>query len=133
MTTYPSDQGQPAAALPVRLVNAGGSAFYTSSGGGGGGAPYAATPKGYGQLALTTTAALISTVSGGIPSGATYAVITVEGTGPDTRWRDDGVAPTATVGMPLFAGQTWTFSGDLSTVQFVAVSGTPSINISFYE
>lgn len=54
-------------------------------------------PKGYRQQTVSTTALSLADLTGGIPSGATYARIVVETNA--IRWRDDGVAATASVGM----------------------------------
>lgn len=127
---YPNDQGQPSGAMPVRLVNAAGNAFYTATGGGGGGSgpPYAATPKGYQQIASSSSLTPLLTV----PSGATYALISTEGS--ECRWRDDGTSPTTTVGMPFYAGgDPQVFSGNLATLRFISVSGATTYNISYYE
>ncbi len=50
------------------------------------------------------------------------------------RWRDDGVAPTPSSGMiieptmPVFE-----YSGDVTSLLFIAVSGTVAIDASFYR
>lgn len=49
------------------------------------------------------------------------------------RWRDDGVAPTATVGMPLAVGATLLYDGDLAKIQFIAQVTGGIINSSFYN
>jgi len=86
---------------------------------------------GYCQLSVTT-AVLISTCSGGIPGGAQVAYIT-----PETaaiRWRDDGTAPTTTVGYPVPTGGTQLiYRGNLATLQVIAQSGTATVNIAFYR
>ena len=61
----------------------------------------------------------------------TFALITPETNG--VRWRDDGVAPTATVGMPLAAGVTLQYDGDLSQVQFIEQTAGAKLNISYYS
>jgi hypothetical protein len=93
---------------------------------------YSRTPLGFGQLTLTSTAVLLSTVQGGIPNGARLAVLTVETN--DLRWRDDGTAPTATVGMLIVHGNypPFEYHSDLSKLQLIAVSGSPVVDISFY-
>lgn len=61
---------------------------------------------------------------------ATIALIT-----PETqavRWRDDGTAPTATVGMPLAVGVTLQYDGDLTKIQFIEQTASAKINISYY-
>jgi hypothetical protein len=113
----------PTLALPVRLSN--GTAFYVA-GSGGGGAPYGATPRGYQQITGMSAATALTP-----PGGATFAVVTAEGV--DVRWRDDGVAPTATVGMLLYAGNTIEFSGDLATVQFIQTAAGSILNVSYYS
>lgn len=48
------------------------------------------------------------------------------------RWRDDGTAPTASVGMPLAAGVTLQYDGDLSKIRFIEQTASAKINISYY-
>lgn len=48
------------------------------------------------------------------------------------RWRDDGVAPTAAVGMPLAAGVTLQYDGDLTKIQFIQNGGTAELNVTYY-
>ena len=66
----------------------------------------------------------------GFRIGPTVAVITVEGAG--VRWRDDDVAPTAAVGMPIASGVTLQYDGDLSKIKFIEQSATAKINVSYY-
>lgn len=98
------------------------------SGGGGAGsgaAPYIATPLGYQQI----TVSALSTLT--VPTGATEAFITVENTA--VRYRDDGTAPTAAIGFPLLAGQQLVYSGTLATLQLIAQSGTPVVDVLYYK
>lgn len=48
------------------------------------------------------------------------------------RWRDDGVAPTASVGMPLAAGVALQYDGDLTKIKFIEQTGSAKLNISYY-
>jgi len=48
------------------------------------------------------------------------------------RWRDDGVSPTAAVGMPLAAGTTLQYDGDLTKIQFIQNGGTAELNVTYY-
>ena len=48
------------------------------------------------------------------------------------RWRDDGTAPTSTVGMPLAAGVALQYDGDLSRIQFIEQTAGAKLNISYY-
>lgn len=91
-------------------------------------------PLGYQQIvAATLVAATKLTVPapiGGYNPG--YAVIQCDVASTAVRWRDDGTAPTTTVGMILSAGQELDYSGDLSMIQFIASTGSPILNVSFY-
>lgn len=57
----------------------------------------AKNPVGFRQLAVSSSAVALSSATGGVPANAKRAVITVETN--DIRWRDDGIAPTTSVGM----------------------------------
>lgn len=85
-------------------------------------------PKGFCQVSVTTAATLASSCM--IPAQTMVAVIVDETA--NTRWRDDGTAPTSTVGMLLASGATFTYQGDLTSISFVAVSGSPVLDVSFY-
>lgn len=90
-------------------------------------APYQASALGYQQLTPLSAAAALT-----VPTGATFAVISAEA--GDARWRDDGSAPTGTVGMPIYAGSPpQTFAGDLGALQFIQVSAASIINVSYYK
>lgn len=79
-----------------------------------------------------TTSSGASLTSAGIPLGATAVVISVETAG--VRWRDDGSAPTATVGMPIAAATVpYLYNGTLSALRFIAQSGSPILSAAFYR
>jgi hypothetical protein len=50
----------------------------------------------------------------------------------NVRWRDDGVNPTATVGMPLLAGVTLQYDGDLARIRFIETTASAELNVSYY-
>jgi hypothetical protein len=50
----------------------------------------------------------------------------------NVRWRDDGVDPTASVGMPLAIGVTLQYDGNLKGIKFINNGGTAELNISYY-
>ena len=66
----------------------------------------------------------------GLNQKPAFALITPETQG--VRWRDDGTAPTSTVGMPLAAGVTLQYDGDLNKIQFIEQTGSAKLNISYY-
>jgi hypothetical protein len=65
-----------------------------------------------------------------IPTGATMALIVPEG--QNVRWRDDGTAPTASVGMPLAVGEAFNYDGDLTRIRFIEQVAGAKLNISYY-
>jgi hypothetical protein len=87
-------------------------------------------PLGYCQLSVTTVVG-ISTCSGGIPARTVWAVLCAETA--NIRWRDDGTNATTSVGMPLNAGSCMYYSGTMSALTVVAVSGSPVLDICFYS
>jgi hypothetical protein len=94
-----------------------------------------ATPLGYFQVLATPleSAITLAVACGGtIPRGAQYALIQVETDG--VRWRDDGVAPTATVGMLLLAadGPSGFVKSQFSSLSFIAASDGAILNIAVY-
>ena len=66
----------------------------------------------------------------GLKSTPSIAIITPEAQA--VRWRDDGVAPSATVGMPLAVGVTLQYDGDLTQIQFFEQAGGAKLNVSYY-
>lgn len=85
------------------------------------------TPLGYQQITSIGTAASLT-----VPSGANFARISVSTAA--VRWRDDGTAPTSTVGMPMSNNdEPMEYSGSLSALQFIAQSGNPALNVSYYR
>ena len=76
-------------------------------------------------LAVATNTALT------VPAGATLAEICVETAG--VRYRDDGTAATAALGIPVSAGSCFAYSGPLAAMSFTAQSGSPTLSISYYR
>ncbi len=73
------------------------------------------------------------------PGNATWAELTAEG--GDVRWRDDGIAPTATVGELLkqLGGtgnnsetEPFRYTGPLNKLQVIGVSAGSILNVSLY-
>ena len=80
---------------------------------------------GYQQITDASTAVGLT-----VPTGANFAMIVAEA--QSVRWRDDGIAPTTTVGMPLSVGIDFSYDGDLHRIKFIAVTAGAIINISYY-
>ena|SRR5437879_5605020 len=85
------------------------------------------SPKGYQQLTVSTTAVSLT-----VPAGTQMAVVLNE-TQP-VRYRDDGVAPTASVGVLVGAGQALSVcSAAVTAIQFIRQGATDSLmSISYY-
>jgi hypothetical protein len=89
-------------------------------------------PMGYQQI---SNASLQASIGLTLPANANgwapgYVVIQVQG--GNVRWRDDGVAPTAAVGMTLPSGAELDYSGDLSMLRFISSSLVPILDVSYY-
>jgi hypothetical protein len=88
---------------------------------------------GYQQVTSLSSAAGLTvpqTTPGGLAEKPVFALIVAEGAA--VRWRDDGTAPTASVGMPLAIGVPLQYDGDLNKIQFIQQAATAKINISYY-
>ena len=85
------------------------------------------TPLGFQQITSLSSAAGLT-----VPAEADMAVFTVDAA--SVRWRDDGTAPTASVGMTIRdTDAPFEYTGDLALIQFIAVSGSPVLNVSYYK
>ena len=90
-------------------------------------------PLGYRQLTVSTTAVGLANATGGIPAGATRAVVQVEA--QPVRWRDDGSAPTLSVGVLSAATDMFELPSLQSINNFKAIrSGAAdgTLNIRYY-
>ena len=65
-----------------------------------------------------------------VPGGATMALIVSEAQA--VRWRDDGTAPTASIGMPLAVGTSLSYDGDLKAIRFIQQAASATLNVSYY-
>lgn len=98
-------------------------------------------PLGYAQYLNVTNATAIdlaNTPNSGVAvplaitnsNPARIALIQTEGQA--IRYRDDGTAPTSTVGMPLATGTVLSYEGDLSTIQLIAQANNANISVLYY-
>lgn len=95
-------------------------------------------PLGYQQFtSVSTSAAVVLATSApatgktGIPSGSNSILIYVESSG--IRWRDDGTAPTSSVGNPVAAGAAFTYSGSLPNFQFIGQTAGATVDVTYYD
>jgi hypothetical protein len=82
-------------------------------------------PKGYFQDTSIDTATALT-----VPAGATKALIKVEAQA--ARWRDDGVDPTAAIGMLIDVGDELWYTGQLRAIKFISATAGSSLSVSFY-
>lgn len=91
------------------------------------------TCMGYEQitsLSASTGLTIPSTTPEGLNEKPVFALIVAEA--QNVRWRDDGVAPTASIGMPLVAGIPLQYDGDLNKIRFIEQVAGAKLNISYY-
>jgi hypothetical protein len=97
--------------------------------------PYSYECLGYVQITglsgAGTLPALAAAAGVTIPQQARMALIAVSVQG--VRWRDDGGAPTASIGMPRAAGQEFAYTGDLSALQLIQQASGAVLDVSFYK
>ena len=83
------------------------------------------TCLGYQQITSLTSSTALT-----VPAGASLALIVPET--QNVRWRDDGVAPTASVGMLVVANSSMSYDGDLQKIRFIAATAGAVLNVSYY-
>lgn len=83
------------------------------------------TCLGYQQITSLTSSTALT-----VPAGASLALIVPET--QNVRWRDDGVAPTASVGMLVPANSSMSYDGDLKAIRFIAATSGAILNVSYY-
>lgn len=80
---------------------------------------------------VATTSSSASLTSGGIPGAASSSYLFAETAG--VRYRDDGGVPTASVGMIIPSASGLFYQGTLSALRFIALTGSPLLNVAFYR
>jgi hypothetical protein len=91
------------------------------------------TRLGYQQITSLSAATGLTVPSrdlNGLACKPSIAMITPETQG--VRWRDDDTDPTNSVGMPLAAGTTLQYDGDLTKIKFIEQTASAKLNISYY-
>ena len=82
-------------------------------------------PLGYQQITSLDSAVGLSP-----PPNARVCII--QAVIQNIRWRDDGTVPTNGIGMVLAAGLDMLYTGNLAKIQFIEVSASAELNISYY-
>lgn len=93
---------------------------------------YVYTVVGYQQITSLATATALTIPTAPPPSGPpTIVEVCVETAA--VRYRDDGTAPTATVGIPVAAGACFQYSANLAAIQFIQQAGGAVLNVAYYR
>lgn len=90
-------------------------------------------PLGYAKYtSLASAIDLSDTPAEGVvkPAHARLAMLVV--TGQAVNWRDDDVAPTATVGVPIQVNTPFWYNGDLEAIQFIETTTSAVLHVSYY-
>lgn len=74
---------------------------------------------------------LVAATSLTIPTGARYAILKTEAQA--VRWRDDGVDPTAAIGMLLDVGDEFFYTGKLSRMRLIQAAATATLDVAYYK
>ena len=82
-------------------------------------------------LSNACTTETSETVTAYLP--VTVHVAIIKCTGQTVMWRDDGSAPTSTIGMPMLIGDPpFEYWGTLTAIQFIQASATAVLDVSYY-
>lgn len=90
-------------------------------------------PLGFCQVSAEALASAVSlSTACTIPAGATMAWLQAETA--NVRYRDDGAAPTASIGNLVLSGNPGIFyNGSIKALQFIGASGSPVLDVAFYR
>lgn len=91
------------------------------------------TAKGAGVYVTNnaTTSSSASLTSGGVINGSKLAYIQAES--KNVRYRDDGAAPTASVGIQIAAAASILYAGTATALRFIEEAASAKVNILFYR
>jgi len=87
-------------------------------------------PLGYQQITSLSSSTGLTIPSDDTKQPAEKAIISPES--QSVRWRDDGTAPTATVGYLLTAGSELEYEGPLDRLRFIETASSAKLNICYY-
>ncbi len=82
------------------------------------------------SLSASTALTVPQKTLSGLACSPTYAVIRCET--QNVRYRDDGTAPTSSVGMPLNVGDVLEYDGDLNKIRFIETTASAKLNVLYY-
>lgn len=83
-------------------------------------------PNGYQQITSLVAATALT-----VPDKTVLAVIQPES--QNVRYRDDGVNPTASVGMRIVANDIVFYTGDMAAIRFIEETASAKLNVTYYR
>lgn len=63
----------------------------------------------------------------------TARLATIQVGGGNVRWRDDGPAPTDSVGIQVEDGERFEYAGDLAKLKLIPESAPVDVSVSYYQ
>jgi len=99
-------------------------------------APYFYTSLGYCQITTLTSATTLVTAScatGAVPTLNSKVIAQICVETASVRYRDDGTAPTAAIGIPAAAGTCFQYTGPLNAIQFIQQASGAILDVGFYK
>lgn len=86
-------------------------------------------PCGYQQITLTTSAATLT-----VPTGCNASAAQIKVETQAIRYRDDSVAPTASIGMPLAVGEPGIlYEGNPGNIQVFPQTSGAVVDVLYYQ
>lgn len=83
------------------------------------------------NAALGVSTALLKDAQGQVANAAIFSCFATTGA---IRFRSDGTAPTATVGMRIVTGiEPYLYQGDLHKLQFISEGGNAEMNVTYVQ
>jgi hypothetical protein len=94
-------------------------------------------PLGYQQITAADLASSVGLTLPTLPHDTQVGLAVIQAEGAPVRWRDDGVAPTGSVGMRIYSSSTVAgelqYVGDMTAIRFILESGSPLLNVTYYD
>ena len=85
-----------------------------------------AKPNGFQQITSLSASTALT-----VPAGSIFCVFMCEAQA--VRWRDDGTAPTAAIGILLPVNTPYEYWGDLAAIRFFEAAASAKLNVSYYK
>lgn len=91
-----------------------------------------AKPLGYAQDDTISAASPLPGLANARSGGKQVVSCLIQAEGQAIRWRDDGVAPTAAIGMIIPVNTVLEYDGDFDDFQCIESAASAKVNVSYY-